>query len=47
MIRKIILLLFLTLLNIFAIAQHQITNLVFEGAGIRGIAYAGAINALE
>jgi NTE family protein len=47
MIRKIILILFLTLLNIFAIAQHQITNLVFEGAGIRGIAYAGAINALD
>lgn len=32
----------------FAQAQDQkITNLVFEGAGIRGIAYAGAVQALE
>ena len=28
-------------------AQHTIRNLVFEGAGIRGIAYAGAISELE
>lgn len=28
-------------------AQAQIQNLVFEGAGIRGIAYAGAIKELE
>lgn len=28
-------------------AQNTIKNLVFEGAGIRGIAYAGAIETLE
>ena len=28
-------------------AQNTIKNLVFEGAGIRGIAYAGAIKELE
>ena len=28
-------------------AQHRIQNLVFEGAGIRGIAYCGAIRELE
>ena len=28
-------------------AQHIVRNLVFEGAGIRGIAYAGAISELE
>lgn len=27
--------------------DRKITNLVFEGAGIRGIAYAGAVHALE
>lgn len=41
---------FLTVL-IFIIAvpiqAQQIKNLVFEGAGIRGLAYAGAINELE
>ncbi|HEX6333651.1 MAG TPA: patatin-like phospholipase family protein, partial [Flavisolibacter sp.] len=31
--------------NIFG--QHGVQNLVFEGAGIRGIAYAGAITELE
>lgn len=30
-----------------AISQCQIENLVFEGAGIRGIAYAGVIEELE
>ena len=28
-------------------AQNTIKNLVFEGAGVRGIAYAGAIMELE
>jgi NTE family protein len=28
-------------------AQNTIKNLVFEGAGVRGIAYAGAIKELE
>jgi hypothetical protein len=27
-------------------AQNTIKNLVFEGAGVRGIAYAGAITAM-
>lgn len=36
------------LISLTAAAQEKrITNLVFEGAGIRGIAYCGAIEALE
>src|SRR5690606_33332923 len=42
------LLLFLSLLTLPTIAQTcEIKNLVFEGAGIRGIAYAGVIQELE
>jgi NTE family protein len=44
---KLVFLLFL-LISCEAIAQQkQIENIVFEGAGIRGIAYSGAINQLE
>ena len=35
------------LFPVSAIAQQPVRNLVFEGAGIRGIAYAGAIQELE
>jgi len=39
---------FLWCISINAFSQNtEIKNLVFEGAGIRGIAYAGAIEALE
>jgi NTE family protein len=41
---------FAWILLFFQISEAQepkITNLVFEGAGIRGIAYAGAVQALE
>ncbi len=42
--KKILLLL---LLSNHLIGQSIIKNLVFEGAGVRGIAYAGAIKTLE
>lgn len=45
--RSIILAIFI-LLSLFSTAQgDKVRNLVFEGAGIRGIAYCGAIKALE
>lgn len=34
-------------LTLSAVRAQQITNLVFEGAGIRGIAYCGAISEME
>lgn len=40
-------LLLLLLLSNHLIGQPIIKNLVFEGAGVRGIAYAGAIKTLE
>ena len=40
-------LLLLLLLSNHLLGQPIIKNLVFEGAGVRGIAYAGAIKTLE
>jgi len=40
-------LILLLLLSNQLIGQPQIKNLVFEGAGVRGIAYSGAISVLE
>jgi NTE family protein len=34
-------------INNISYGQHQIKNLVFEGGGIRGVAYAGALQELE
>lgn len=39
--------LFLALSSFVLSQKNQIKNIVFEGAGIRGIAYCGAINELE
>jgi NTE family protein len=48
MIMQKIVLLFIVLFNIQVFSQQPvIKNLVFEGAGIRGIAYSGVINELE
>ena len=47
---KKLLIIFLALCSIKIHAQapdHQIKNLVFEGAGIRGLAYAGVVRSLE
>lgn len=44
---KQICILFLLLIGYNSHAQEKTTALVFEGAGIRGIAYAGAVQALE
>lgn len=45
-VKKILLIVFL-LINVPSYSQNNIRNLVFEGAGIRGIAYSGAIKELE
>lgn len=45
MMKSICLLIFSTI--IISAKSQQITNLVFEGAGIRGIAYCGAISEME
>ena len=46
--KKIILISCLYLLSFQGNAQHKnIENLVFEGAGIRGLAYAGVVEELE
>ena len=37
----------LLLLSQSVVAQPVIKNLVFEGAGVRGIAYVGALEVLE
>jgi NTE family protein len=39
--------LFLLLLNVCYAQERSIKNLVFEGAGIRGIAYAGVLEEFE
>ena len=46
--RPILIIVFLLIFNLKCKAQsHEVRNLVFEGAGIRGIAYAGVIEELE
>ncbi len=45
--RKIIAYVVLLCIGFSAAAQPQYKNLVFEGGGIRGIAYAGALKSLE
>ena len=44
---KTLLLLVLVLPGTATIAQQKVENLVFEGAGIRGLAYAGALAEME
>jgi NTE family protein len=44
---KFLLLLVAQLIFSLGCAQYQMENLAFEGAGIRGLAYCGAIHALE
>lgn len=45
--KKTVLFLFIFTLRVGFLAQSEIKNLVFEGAGIRGLAYAGALEVLE
>lgn len=47
--KKLLFITFCSLIQLYPIAQTKpaIKNLVFEGAGIRGIAYCGAIHELE
>lgn len=44
---KAITILFTLTTTLSLTAQHPYRNLVFEGAGIRGIAYSGAVKQLE